>query len=112
MSLPLVTLDVTKIENYHLSMIRSFRDGETEKVWQQQLSRALPRDIQSRALMKLQQLNAAADLRDLRIPLSNYLEKLKGARKHQWSIRINDQWRICFEWKGGDAHQVEICDYH
>jgi proteic killer suppression protein len=88
-------------------MIRSFRDGETEKVWQQQLSRALPRNIQSRALMKLQQLNAAADLRDLRIPLS-------GARKHQWSIRINDQWRICFEWpKGGNGPvNVEIADYH
>jgi toxin HigB-1 len=62
--------------------------------------------------MKLQQLNAASVLRDLRIPISNYLEKLQGARKHPWSIRISDQWRICFEWNGGDAHQVEICDYH
>jgi len=93
-------------------MIRSFKDGETEKVWQQELSRKVPRNIQSRALMKLQQLNAASDLRDLRIPVSNFLEKLKGTRKLQWSIRINDQWRICFEWKDGDAHQVEICDYH
>lgn len=93
-------------------MIRSLKDGETEKVWEQQLSRQIPRNIHSRALMKLQQLNAAADLRDLRIPVSNFLEKLRGARKHQWSIRINDQWRICCEWKAGDAYQVEICDYH
>ena len=93
-------------------MIRSFKDGETERVWEQQLSHKLPRNIQSRALMKLQQLNAAVDLRDLRIPVSNFLEKLQGKRKHRWSIRINDQWRICFEWKAGDAHQVEICGYH
>jgi toxin HigB-1 len=93
-------------------MIRSFRDGETQKIWEERLSRKLPRNIQSRALMKLQQINAASDLRDLRIPVSNHLEKLKGNRADQWSIRINDQWRICFEWEGGDAHQVEICDYH
>ena len=93
-------------------MIRSFKDGETERVWEQQVSRKLPRNIQSRALMKLQQLNAAADLRDLRIPVSNFLEKLKGARKHQWSIRINDQWRVCFVWREAAAHDVEIVDYH
>jgi proteic killer suppression protein len=93
-------------------MIRSFRDGETEKIWAQRLSRKLPRGIQSRALMKLQQLNAAADLRDLRIPVSNHLEKLRGDRAGQWSIRINDQWRICFEWSAGYADNVEICDYH
>jgi proteic killer suppression protein len=93
-------------------MIRSFRDGDTEKVWQERLSRKLPRGIQSRALMKLQQLNAAGDLRDLRIPVSNRLEKLTGDRAGQWSIRINDQWRVCFEWNAGHADNVEICDYH
>ena len=93
-------------------MIRSFRDGETEKVWEERLSRKLPRSIQSRALMKLQQLNAAGDLRDLRIPVSNHLEKLSGNRVGQWSIRVNDQWRICFEWNAGHAENVEICDYH
>jgi proteic killer suppression protein len=93
-------------------MIRSFRDAETEKVWQEQISHKLPRVIQVRALMKLQQLNAAGDLRDLRIPMSNNLEKLSGDRAGQWSIPINDQWRICFEWSAGDADNVEICDYH
>lgn len=93
-------------------MIRSFRDGETEKVWNERLSRKLPRTIQDRALMKLQQLNAAGDLRDLRIPVSNRLEKLSGDREGQWSIRINSQWRICFEWHAGHADNVEICDYH
>lgn len=93
-------------------MIRSFRDGETEKVWNELLSRKLPRSIQGRALMKLQQLNAAGDLRDLRIPVSNRLEKLSGDRKGQWSMRINVQWRICFDWNAGHADNVEICDYH
>lgn len=93
-------------------MIRSFRDGETEKIWNERLSRKLPRTIQGRALMKLQQLNAAGDLRDLRIPVSNHLEKLSGDRAGQWSIRINSQWRICFEWNAGHADNVEICDYH
>jgi toxin HigB-1 len=93
-------------------MIRSFRGSETEKVWNERLSRKLPRTIQSRALMKLQQLNAAGDLRDLQIPVSNQLEKSSGDRKGQWSIRINGQWRICFEWNAGHADNVEICDYH
>ncbi len=93
-------------------MIRSFRDTETEKVWNERLSRKLPRTIQSRALMKLQQVNAAGDLRDLRIPVSNHLEKLSGDREGQWSIRINGQWRVCFEWNAGHADNVEICDYH
>jgi len=93
-------------------MIRSFRDAEAEKVWREQISHKLPRGIQARALMKLQQLNAAGDLRDLRIPMSNNLEKLSGDRAGQWSIRINDQWRICFQWEAGYADDVEICDYH
>lgn len=93
-------------------MIKSFGDKETELVYSEQVSRRLPRQIQQRALMKLQQLDAAGDLRDLRIPPSNQLEALKGDRLGQWSIRINQQWRICFRWEGRDAYEVEIVDYH
>jgi len=93
-------------------VIRSFRDRDTASVWNERFSRKFPRSLQSRALLKLQQLNAAGDLRDLRIPVGNRLEKLTGDRTGQWSIRISDQWRICFEWKSGHAENVEICDYH
>ena len=93
-------------------MIRNFRDRETERIWGGRPSRKLPQDIQSRALMKVQQLNAASSLEDLRIPPSNRLEKLAGDRAGQWSIRINEQWRICFEWHDANARGVEICDYH
>jgi len=93
-------------------MIKSFADKETAKVFRQEYSRKLPTDIQERALMKLQQLHAAEDLRDLAIPVSNQLEALKGDRKGQHSIRVNKQWRICFKWKDGHASDVEIADYH
>lgn len=93
-------------------MIKSFRDKETRFVYDEQFSRKLPRNIQQRALGKLQQLDAAGDLRDLSIPPSNMLEALKGDRLSQWSIRINQQWRICFKWRDGHAFDVEIVDYH
>ena len=93
-------------------MIRTFNDKEAEKVWQGTPSRRLPADIQQVARRKLRMLNNAATLEDLRIPPANRLEALKGARKGQHSIRINDQWRICFRWKDGDALDVEIVDYH
>jgi len=93
-------------------MIHSFKDKETEKIWNQVLSRKLPRSIQRIALRKLYMLNRAVDLNDLKIPPSNYLEKLKGDRKGQYSIRVNDQWRICFLWQNGNAVDVEIVDYH
>jgi len=93
-------------------MIKSFRDKETRLVYDEQFSRKLPRNIQQRALGKLQQLDAAGDLRDLSIPPSNMLEALKGDRLGQWSIRINQQWRICFKWRDGHAFDVEIVDYH
>jgi len=93
-------------------MIQSFQDKETEKVWNQEYSKKLPRDIQRTGLRKLFMLNRAITLDDLRIPPSNYLEKLKGDRKDQYSIRINKQWRICFNWKDGEAYKVEIADYH
>jgi toxin HigB-1 len=93
-------------------MIKSFRDAETERVVDRRFSRRLPSDIQSVALRKLRMLNNATDLTDLRKPPANRLEKLSGNREGQHSIRINDQWRICFVWRSGDAHEVEVCDYH
>ena len=93
-------------------MIKSFKDIETEKVFGRQLSRRLPTDIQQVALRKLRMLNNAISLLDLRIPPANRLEKLTGDRAGHYRIRINDQWRICFEWRNGDAFNVEITDYH
>jgi proteic killer suppression protein len=93
-------------------MIKSFRDAETEKVFRRQFSRRLPHDIQAAALRKLRMLANAHEVADLRSPPGNRLERLAGERAGQYSIRINDQWRICFLWKHGDAHEVEICDYH
>jgi len=93
-------------------VIKSFKDAETEKVFARQLSRRLPTGIQQIALRKLRMLNNAVSFNDLRIPPANRLEKLVGDRGGQYSIRINDQWRICFEWQDGDAFNVEITDYH
>ncbi len=93
-------------------MIRNFADKEAEKIWAGIRSRRLPSDIQAVARRKLRMLNNAATLDDLRIPPANRLEALKGDRKGQHSIRINDQWRICFRWNDGDAQDVEIVDYH
>jgi len=93
-------------------MIRSFSDREAERIWHGESSRRLPAGIQAVARRKLRMLNNAAVLEDLRIPPANRLEWLHGDRSGQCSIRINAQWRICFHWKGGDAHQVEIVDYH
>jgi proteic killer suppression protein len=93
-------------------VIRSFKSGETEKIFNLERSRKLPNDIQQVALRKLRMLNRSMTLTDLRVPPANRLEKLHGDREGQWSIRINDQWRICFEWRDGDAHEVEIVDYH
>jgi proteic killer suppression protein len=93
-------------------MIISFRDKETGKIWEQQYSRKLPGDIQRIGLRKLIIINRAKDLEDLRIPPGNKLEKLTGNRQDQFSIRINNQWGICFYWKNGVASSVEITDYH
>jgi toxin HigB-1 len=93
-------------------MIVSFRDGETAKIWQGLRSRRLPGDIQAVALRKLRLVNATRRVDDLRVPPGNRLEALKGGRVGQWSIRINDQWRICFHWRDGGAEDVEIVDYH
>ncbi len=93
-------------------MIRSFKDSETEKIYLRGISRKLPLDIQQIALRKLRMLNNSHNLNDLRIPPANKLEKLSGDRAGQHSIRINNQWRVCFIWKDGGAHDVEITDYH
>lgn len=93
-------------------MIKGFANAETEKLWQGTRSRRLPPDIQKRALVKLQLIDAAVELAFLRLPPGNRLEVLKGDRAGQHSIRINDLWRICFRWTGTDAEQVEVTDYH
>lgn len=93
-------------------MIRSFRDKETEKVYTRYLSKKLPEDIQSTALRKLRMLNNSRGVQDLRESPGSRLKRLKGDRKGQYSIRVNDQWRICFRWDGVNAWDVEITDYH
>lgn len=93
-------------------MIRSFSSGETERFFATGRSRRLPPEIRARAAMRLTQLDAATTLNDLRFPPSNRLEALKHDRKGQWSIRINDHWRVCFRFENGDAFDVEIVDYH
>lgn len=93
-------------------MIRSFADAETERFFAAGKTRRLPSDILKRAAMRLQQLDAATELEDLRSPPSNRLEALRGDRAGQHSIRVNDRWRLCFRFHGGDAFDVEIVDYH
>jgi proteic killer suppression protein len=93
-------------------MIKTFRDSKTESIFNRIFSRKLPQNIQHLARRKLIILDAATELNILRVPPGNRLEALKGDRKGQHSIRINDQWRICFKWKDGDAYDVEIADYH
>jgi proteic killer suppression protein len=93
-------------------MIQSFRDKETRRINERIRSSVLPNDIQQIAYRKLRMINNAQNLNDLRIPPANRLEKLYGKRVGQYSIRINQQWRICFEWRDGNAYNVEIVDYH
>jgi toxin HigB-1 len=93
-------------------VIKSFKDRETQQIFTRQRSRRLPSDIQQVALRKLRMLNNAHALNDLQVPPANRLEKLTGDRAGQYSIRINDRWRVCFVWRDGDAYDVEIVDYH
>lgn len=93
-------------------MIRSFRNDEARKVFQRQRSRRVPEDLQRIALRKLTMLDAVESIEDLRTPPGNRLKRLSRERKGQYSIRINDQWRICFTWRDGDAYEVELVDYH
>jgi proteic killer suppression protein len=93
-------------------MIRSFRDREAERIFLRERRTKFAHPLPKLALRKLLLLNAAESLDDLRVPPGNRLEKLVGDRRGQYSIRINDQWRVCFRWEDGDAHEVEIVDYH
>jgi toxin HigB-1 len=93
-------------------MIRSFRNRETERLFEREPIRRLPPEVHRAALRKLRMIHAATSVQDLRVPPGNHLELLQGNRFGQYSIRINDQWRICFRWEGGDAFDVEIVDYH
>ena len=93
-------------------MIKSFRDKDTERLFERQQVRKFGTEVQRVALRKLRILDAAMSLADLRVPPGNRLERLRGDRAGQHGIRINDQWRICFRWRGGDAYDVEIVDYH
>jgi proteic killer suppression protein len=93
-------------------MIQSFKDREAEGIFNRRPSRRLPSDIQQRALRKLRMLHNAKNIDDLRVPPANRLEKLLGDREGTYSIRINDQWRVCFGWRDGHAAEVEIVDYH
>jgi len=93
-------------------MIESFKCGETEKIFNREFSKKLPHDIQKIAFRKLRMIHRSSTIQDLRVPPANKLEALSGNRKGQHSIRINDQWRICFMWQNGNAYNVEIVDYH
>lgn len=93
-------------------MIVSFSDKVAEKIWRGQHSRKLPPEIQQRILNKLAMLHRSKNIHDLRVPPSNHLERLSGDREGQYSIRINQQWRLCFRWVNGSAYDVEITDYH
>jgi toxin HigB-1 len=93
-------------------MIKSFNNKETEKIYNRDYSRKFPHDIQRTAMKKLWMIDAAPDLNSLKVPPGNRLEALKGNREGMFSIRINNQWRICFRWMDGDAYDVEIVDYH
>lgn len=93
-------------------MIKSFADKETEKIYHRNYSKNFPEEIQQRAYRKLLQIDLMTELKELQSPPGNRLEKLKGDRDGQHSIRINQQWRICFKWQEGDAFDVEIVDYH
>ena len=93
-------------------MIESFADKETQRIWGGEVSKKLPREVQIIGMLKLIILHRSKDLNDLRIPPGNRLESLSGDQKGQYSIRINDHWRICFNWKNGIATEIEITDYH
>lgn len=111
-SLTYISLDDIIVSCYYLLVIEDFADAETKKIFQGIVIRKLPADIQKTARRKLLYLHDAVDLQDLLAPPGNRLEKLQGDRQGQYSIRINDQWRICFEWQKGRARKVEIVDYH
>jgi len=97
---------------YNQVMIRSFADKRTAALFQGHAVKRMQKSLQQRAHEKLLMLDAATDLSDLRVPPGNRLEPLKSDRRGQYSVRVNDQWRVCFVWRGGNAHDVEVVDYH
>ena len=105
-----LTLAVKRAPVYHLKVIKSFKCKETARIFNLESSKRIPPGIQQIALRKLRMLHRSTNIADLRIPPANRLEKLSGNRTGQWSIRVNDQWRICFEWHDGHAFKVEIVD--
>jgi len=107
-----MTLGVNNAERYHRRVIRSFRDKDTEAIWHRRYVKKLSPELSRLAYNKLALINAAESINDLRVPPSNRLEKLAGRRAGQYSIRVNDQWRICFTWSAGGAGNVELVDYH
>ena len=108
----IVTLDVNNVGRYYFPVIKGFADRDTERLFNRERVRRYPAALQRPMLRKLVAVDAAEALEDLRVPPGNRLEKLKGNRAGQHSIRVNDQWRICFRWAGGNAYDVEIVDYH
>lgn len=107
-----MSVDIYMVSGYNGVMIKSFADKETERIYHQAFSKKLPQPIQKIALRKLIMLDNAQGLEDLRIPPANRLEKLDGDRDGQYSIRINDQYRVCFKAEGNNFYEVEIVDYH
>ena len=108
----IATLDDINQARHYQAVIESFADKETERVWNRQFSRRLPREVQVIGRRKLVMLHRSRDLNDLRVPPANRLERLRGKREGRYSIRINNQWRVCFKWNRGTATDVEIVDYH
>ncbi len=93
-------------------MIKSFKDNNTESIWNGDFVKKIPEDIQKIGRRKLRMLNSSIQFNDLKVPPANHLEKLKNDRQGQYSIRINDQWRVCFVWRNGHSYDVQIVDYH
>ena len=107
-----ITLDNCHVTDYNISVIKTFADKETQQLYVKGKSGRLPSDLIKRAIRRLEYINLATTLKDLRVPPSNRLHALKGDREGQFSISINEQWRICFSFIDGDVYDVEITDYH
>jgi proteic killer suppression protein len=107
-----LALDTINVWRYYTPVILSFAGAETERIFRVELSRRLPPDIQRNARRKLLALHAATELRHMAVPPGNRLEALKGGLTGQHSVRVNNQWRICFRWHDGNTYEVEIVDYH
>jgi proteic killer suppression protein len=108
----LQAFDMRHVMRYNIQMIKTFKNSTTEKLFYTGGSPKLPPDVVARAVRKLTLIDAATSVEDLRVPPSNRLHKLEGSRAGQYSVSVNDQWRICFRFVDGDAYDVEFCDYH